>query len=279
MGGANNLMTTPANPASTFRVTLWRIFPPDGSTPHAYTTGTREVTVGGVTYKVCAITPSQQQQLENLEAGNLEAVLPLSVEGITNQQLLNGYWNHAKVEVRRYDYKNDLVRTVWRGILSDVDTDNGILRAEVLDLAVLLQQQTGDVYAPQCRDYYGGLGCGATPVTAAVIVTAVASRREFTVTHTLSEAKFFDYGIAEFTGGDNIGLSKEIKTAVQDGTNLVVTLVEEMSWEIGTGDAVTLKEGCDGEFTTCIRKGRAKRFRAEPPQFFPGVLKLLEFPR
>jgi uncharacterized phage protein (TIGR02218 family) len=256
--------------------TLWKLTPADGSAGFARTTGSREIVYNSTTYLPASLTPSQQQMVENLDASNLEVVLPLSEGGVSKQELLNGRWSDARVEIVIYDYEAQTAERVWRGILSDVDLDNGRLKAEALDIGVLLQQQIGDLYQELCRADFGDAKCGKTPQSDTVEVAAAVSRREFIVTHTLPSAYSYEFGIAEWVSGANAGLRKEIKSVAQEGALVRVKLVESMREEIAPGDTVALREGCDGRFETCIAKLNARRFRGEPR--IPGLFKLLQFP-
>lgn len=255
--------------------TLWKLTATDGS-GFACTTGSREISYGGTTYLPSPLTPSQQQLVENLDASNLEVVMPLVSGGVTKAELLDGRWSHARVLIVIYDYEAAAVVREWKGILSDVDLDNGRLKAEALDIAVLLQQPVGDLYQELCRADHGDAACGRTPAVSAVTVHSVVNRREFLVTLTLPETDFFNFGIAQFTSGANNNLRKEIKAAAQEGALVRVKVVEAFRGTIAPGDTLQLKEGCDGKFESCIKKLNAKRFRGEPR--IPGIFKLLQFP-
>ncbi len=268
-------MTQLIKNASTRITTLWRLIAKDG-TSLSVTSGTRAITLDGVTYAPAALHPSQQQLIENLDPSNLEIVVPLVPGGLTKQDLENGRWNAARLEIRVYDYETQTVERTWIGILSAVDTNNGRMKAETLDLAVLLNQPIGDLYQEECRASYGDAQCGAQPYISSVTVTSVVSRKEFLVSLALPEAKYFDYGICRFTSAANSNLRKEIKSAVQEDTHVRVVLVDAVRNEIAAGDTVDLIEGCDGKFETCIKKNNARRFRGEPR--LPGIYKLLQFP-
>jgi uncharacterized phage protein (TIGR02218 family) len=82
-----------------------------------------------------------------------------------------------------------------------------------------------------------------------VVVTAVASRSQFTMTHANIDG-VFDGGKVTFLGGANEGLSKEIKTQVGS----VLTLQEPMPYEISEGDVITIYLGCLKRWDDCLKK-------------------------
>jgi uncharacterized phage protein (TIGR02218 family) len=209
--------------------------------------------------------------------------LPLISGGVTEQEIDNGKWDGARVEIHFYDVATSTVKRTWKGIAHLAERNNGRLRVEALDLGVLLDQQLGDLYQETCRADFGDAKCGKTPVvSAAKTIATVVSRKEFVInSYTLpatnsDTAGYFDYGICTFTSGDNDDLQKEIRSATQESANVRVILVEAMRGDIEVGDTVTLQEGCDGNFQTCIRKLNAKKFRGEPK--IPGLYKILQFP-
>jgi uncharacterized phage protein (TIGR02218 family) len=89
-------------------------------------------------------------------------------------------------------------------------------------------------------------------------------------------AGFFDGGTITWTGGNNTGLTQDVRT--WDGTSQIVLLLQ-MPYPIQVGDTFTIVAGCDKRLSTCVRKwgnllGNATGstagggFNAEP--FVPG---------
>jgi uncharacterized phage protein (TIGR02218 family) len=256
--------------------TLWRLIALDGSNVNV-TSATQPVVYSGVTYNVADLRPSEEQQLANLETGNMEIGLSLAASGVTKEELFGGKWDGARVEIRKYQWDLATVAETWRGILNTIGYDNGALKAEVLDVALLFNQPIGETYQDTCRTGFGSTACGATPVTVSAVVTGFTARDTMTFTVTEPEDNYYQRGKVIFTSGANSGLSKEINSSSQSGATLTVVLLENMRHAIAIGDHVTLSEGCAHDFAACIRKGRAHSFRGEPG--VPGRNKLFSWPK
>lgn len=258
--------------------TLWRLIASDG-TGFDVTTGTREVVWDGVTYTPTNVKPSPEQLVENLDPSNCEVALSMSAAGITEEDVLGGRWDGARVEIRHYDWFNDEVDQAWRGVLNSVVYDNDNLKAEVLDVSVIFTQAIGSLYQDSCRAEHGDAACGRTPaVEEAVPVETFTGRDEFTVAGTLPEDGWFDNGKVVFVSGANAGLSKEIRSCEQTAPGVItIRLIESMRHAIAAGVEVDLHEGCAKTFLACIKKGNAKRARFEPG--IPGRNKLFSWPK
>lgn len=256
--------------------TLWRLMALDGSGVDV-TSATQPVTYGGITYAVADLRPSEEQQVENLEPGNMEIGLSMTAAGVTKEDLLGGKWDGARVEIRKYRWDTATVEETWRGILNSVVYDNGAMKCEVLDVALIFNQVIGETYQDSCRTGFGSTACGATPATVTATVTGFTARDVVTFTVTEPEDNFYQRGKITFTSGANNGLSKEISSSSQSGATLTVNLLENMRHAISIGDTVVLSEGCAHTFPACIKKGRANSFRGEPG--IPGRNKLYSWPK
>ncbi len=261
---------------TTFVTTLWKLKTADGTQTVCVTSGTRKVVYGGSTFTPGAVAPSEVQLIENLDPSNLEIILPLDAGGVTDEDLRGGKWNQARVEIYIWNYSTSAVERAWTGILFTSETDNGQLKAEVLDLAVMFQQVIGNLYSENCRAEHGDADCGRTPGSHALTVHTVVTRSEFLVTHTQANDDYFTFGKAEWTSGLNAGRKMEIESATQEGSLLRVVLADAMLKAITAGDAVTLKEGCLNTYEACILKGNVERIRAEPK--LPGLYKVIQWP-
>ena len=256
--------------------TLWRLIALDGTGVNV-TSATRPITYGGITYAVADLRPSEEQQVENLDPGNMEIGLSLQAAGVTKEELFGGRWDGARVEIRKYQWDTSTVAETWRGILNSIVYDNGSLKAEVLDVSLIFNQPIGETYQDTCRTGFGSVPCGATPNTVEATVTGFTSRDTVTFTVTEPEDNYYQRGKITFTSGANNGLAKEISSSSQSGLTLTVTLLENMRHAIAIGDTVILSEGCAHTFPACISKGRAQSFRAEPG--VPGRNKLYSWPK
>ena len=82
---------------------------------------------------------------------------------------------------------------------------------------------------------------------------------------------YFDYGIIEFTSGNNIGQKMEIKQ--YNGGQFILQL--NLPKSLSVGDNFNVVAGCNKEFSTCCDKfNNAINFHGEP--HLPGMNILLK---
>jgi uncharacterized phage protein (TIGR02218 family) len=112
-----------------------------------------------------------------------------------------------------------------------------------------------------------------TPFTFARSVSAVASRRVFTVNGVAQADDYFRGGRVTFTSGDNNGHSREIKGNVGN----LIELQLPMTWDVAIGNNLSLIAGYDGTRDMARdRFGAAANGQFEPD--LPGLNQLLTYP-
>jgi uncharacterized phage protein (TIGR02218 family) len=148
------------------------------------------------------------------------------------------------------------------------DTLEARSHAELLDVMI-----PGDVYQPGCRntlfDVQCGLAASAHTVAGTTAAAGDATRRVLTSTSAAVIAKptaWADMGVLAFTSGPNIGIGRTVRSHVLATGTATLAAVYPFPFAIGSGDAFTLRAGCnkakDGDCTT--KFGNVARFRGEP---------------
>jgi len=241
----------------------WRLTRGDGQVA-GFTDHDQPLAFDGVTYHAASgFTASEVQSSLGLSVDNLTVSGALSAETLNEADLEAGLYDGAAIAIWRVNWRDTSQRVLMRaGTLGEVTRSGGAFQAEVRGLAQALNQPVGRVFGHLCDANLGDARCGLaiTPIEAAV--TAVTDARRFTVSG-LDDAADGDFtaGLLTFTGGANNGRSGEIKRQ----TGSMIELWQAMREPVAVGDAVTLKPGCDKQFSTCrARFANTLNFRGFP---------------
>lgn len=256
--------------------TCWKVKRRD-ATVMGFTDHDAPIVYEGVTYEATSgFSPSSIDSSSALNVDNLEMEGMLEDARITEADLLAGRYDFAQVEVFVVNYADltqgrMVLRTGWLG---EVTVRGGQFVAELRGLSQQLGARIGQQYTPGCRADLGDDRCKVdlADYTVSGAVTSVTSRSQFRDSDRSEAADYFASGTVTFTGGENAGLSMEVKEFAADGT---FTLVLPMPYAVAAGDGFTAIAGCDKRFETCANRfANAVNFRGEP--HVPGTDALLE---
>jgi len=239
----------------------------------------------GVTYhsansvRATAISASLGSGVDNLDMDGV-----IDSDYVTAEDILGGKYKDAKVEVFRLNYEDHsmgrIVTFTGRfGSITVVDKESYVV--ELLSLSHLLKSQVGDVTCATCRvRKFGDNQCkvdmtGRTHTKAVVTVT---SEVELEFGSTALASGYFNYGVVEFTSGNNEGISREVKMHTLSSGKAVISLRRAFPFAVEVGDTAVLTQGCSRLFTDCVSKfDNAINFRGEP--HLPGSSKLVKVGR
>jgi uncharacterized phage protein (TIGR02218 family) len=230
-----------------------------------YCNNSRAVTYNAESYTPIPLTPTELRMTSSLNPGDAELLLPYT-PGLTEADLRNGKWNHARVEVLVVNYEDPSMGFARRavGYLGEINVGNQRLKPEFRSLTALAGQEVGDNYSPVCRVV--ALGDAA--------VAGYDAKRVFTVN--LGPAKadgYFANGKATWTAGANSGLVMEVK----NNWGNQIELFLPMPQPVQAGDTITLVAGCDRRRETCRSTfSNVVNFRGEPD--LPGRDRLFKIP-
>lgn len=245
-----------------------------------FTTFDRNLTIGGVTYKADgALTPSAVQSTSGLATDNLEITGILNSSDITDSDIENGLYDHARIDVYVCNWADLTQGTLQlrRGWIGNVVLSGGHYVAEMRGLHDLLQRPIGDYYAPECRYDLGDSKCtvNLAALTVTGTVSSVTDKANFADFSRTESDGIFNYGKLTWASGANNGLSMEVKN--WDGVSLAFTLWLSMPNAIQVGDTYSVYPGCDKRFTTCTGKfSNGVNFGGFP--YIPGVGNILKYP-
>lgn len=244
---------------------IWIIRRTDGEI-YRFTTHDQLINWRGHDYKPCAglrasAVASAMVSTGN-DAGDVQAVGILSDDDISEQDVADGLFDGARIQVWRVNWRRPQetpVRLV-RGILTSAQHDGLTYTASVqTPVSRLSTQPLLEVHTASCRWDFTDSRCtiNANSVTDNLTVTGVfainaitqAHRRAFRANSTRND-NYYDFGTATFTSGQNAGRSSEIKSFVGG----VVTLWDPMPYAIASGDSVRLMAGCNKTKDHCMNK-------------------------
>ena len=214
----------------------------------------------------------------DIKEDHFEIVNIISSNLINKDDILNGKYDSAKVEIFLLDIQNlDKGKVVLlSGKISNIELKDDVFTAKVVGLKDEINKTIGEKYSPLCRCNFCDSRCKLSKnnFTFSGTITNVIDEVSFITNNEIILSKssgYFDYGIIEFTSGNNIGQKMEIKQYDSGKFILQLNLPKNLS----VGDNFNLVTGCNKEFSTCCNKfNNAINFRGEP--HLPGMNILLK---
>ncbi len=238
-----------------------------------FTTLDQDVVLGSVTYEALnAMTGSSVQQKAGTGVDNLEIIGIISSDRITEADIRAGVYDGASVELLRINWADTSqgAMTMLKGIIGEINLQDGQFTAELRSLSQRLLQQIGELTGPLCRVVrLGDTRCkvSLTAFTHTGTISAVTSQADVTLTGLSGSpggAGYFDYGLLKLTSGANSGIEREIKRHTVSG-GARIELQEAFPFALSAGQSVQVTAGCDRRFSTCVSKfSNAVNFRGEP---------------
>ena len=229
-----------------------------------------------VTYDAASgCTPTALDSSSDTTPDTLSVQAVLDSERITAQDILAGRYDDAKIDIFEVNYADISagILQLHTGRLGEMRMEGAECHAEIFGLTDALSASIGAVYSRTCRARLGDAQCGVS-ISARTVngqITEILSPLRFTDTMRTESSGIFAHGILTFTSGNNAGLSVEIAAYASGELRLSTTL----PYALTVGDAYTLTQGCDKQFSTCkTRFNNSINFRGEP--HVPGLDKMLE---
>ena len=148
---------------TTTLTTCWRITRQDGRVFH-YTELDTDVTYQGDVYKSAAgFDKSAMKSSATLSVDEMEVTGILHDDGISDDEMRNGAFDFAKVEVFMINYEDESMGDIKLryGHFGEVKTTgSGAFMVELRGLVDMLGQRVGDTYLNECRLDLGSPKCG-----------------------------------------------------------------------------------------------------------------------
>lgn len=255
-------------------VTCWKLSLIDGRVM-GFTDHTSDLNIDSVLYIAASgFSPSAIENKDSFAVDNLDISGILDSSAITEEDIINGIYDFAEVEVFQVNY-NDLESgkiIELRGWVGEISIKGNRFIAEIRGITQKLQQNIGELYSPSCRAIFGDSCCklNENDFSLTDIVSNSTDRQTFTANNAIQAAGYFTAGEIEWLSGDNGGRRMEVK----EFFDKQFTLALPMAKNIKEGDKFKAIAGCDKSFTACCNKfNNAVNFRGEP--YVPGMDKVL----
>lgn len=213
---------------------------------------------------------------ENLTVDNLEVVGVLDSETITKEELKNGVFDYATIEVFMINWADPtmgriIIRTGFTGEI--IITNKGIFKAELRGLTQQLNYNFGEVYQPICRTDLGSTKCSIDIEALSMngTITYVVDGGNFLVAGPTGVTSYYDQGVLKFLTGRNTG--KAIEVRAWNLENLQVITFLKFPGRPEVGDTFRITPGCNRTLAVCRDKfSNAINFRGEPHVPSPDIV-------
>jgi uncharacterized phage protein (TIGR02218 family) len=221
-----------------------------------YTDHNVDVDYGGQTYVALNSQElSALEQKKNLSVDTLEFDVILNDSGISRDDVIAGLFDLADVEIYiiNYEAPADGVMKLISGHLGNANVmDDHLATIEFRSLAQKLNISIGRTYTHECDADLGDSRCGITLAswTETGTVSSVTDNQNFFDVGRGESDDYFNYGLMTWTGGNNNGLTMEVKDYAWTGG--FFQLVNPMPFTIQVGDTYSVHRGCDKSYTTCL---------------------------
>ncbi len=247
--------------------TFWRILRTDG-VALGFVSHDRDITFDGILHRAApGILPASLRKTERIDGDSAEMQGPLGHWSISEEDLQQGRYDNARVEVGAVDWETTESATLFHGTLGSVSQEDGAFIAELQSAKAVLDTGEPVRTSPSCRAQFCGPGCtlSAARLTHHAEITE-ADGTAGSVRVSVTDAALFVSGELRWLSGAHIGKRCEV-LGIDNGwlklDDPPPGLVEMV------GAPVTLREGCDHTLATCsTRFGNAANFQGEP--FLPG---------
>lgn len=249
---------------------FWRVERKDGQV-FCFTDHDHDLVINGETYLAgTGATPSAIESKSGMAVSNLEIQTLLNSDVISENDLINGRWDGAKMicGICNWQDPSNSVGILRSGYLGDISLQGQLFVAEFKGLMQRLQQAVTRMVGPECDVELGSTWCGVdlTPYTFTGEITAIDSRTKLTIDVTQPD-DYFSYGILKITSGDANNLQARVQSSLSSG---VIELFLPIPATLAVGDTVEIIAGCDKRRETCKNKfSNIENFQGFP--FVPGI--------
>lgn len=150
------------NTRNTTLAMCWKVTRKDGKV-FGFTEHDEDLVIDGVTYKAATgFTPSAIEASASLAVDNLDCTGLLDGKDIKDDDLLDGLWDNAEIEMFLVNWEDPSQGKVllpgW-GWIGEVRLNRGRFVAEVRGMAQAVQQSIVELFSPLCRADLGDARC------------------------------------------------------------------------------------------------------------------------
>lgn len=210
------------------------------------------------------MSPQNIQTESNFEVDNTDLLGWFDPE--MEKLAVAGKLGMAELTIYRVAYQRPQngVEIIAYGTVGEVDfaKDNkGKRKIEFRSLMQQLKQKVNENYSLLCRAQFGDERCGMPFVWENATVSAVDDvNLKFTLSGLARPNGWFDFGVIEFTGGDNTSKDLEVESWTSDG-KVILSFVTP--YPVQVGDTVRIRRDCGKTSADCMGYGNIRNMRAE----------------
>lgn len=249
----------------------WRMTRKDGTT-FGFTDHDKPLQFDGLTYEAgSGWSPGAGRVETGLSPARASAFGAIDSSVITPEDLDNGLWDAALVEIYRVDWSDpdDRYRALT-GEISDISrTDTGF-EAEIAGLSARLNRRIGRVFSRACDAELGDARCGVDlsdpTLTVSVSVTQVIEKDLVAVSGAEGVgAGWFTHGVAQFTSGANHNTRIRVTSHSVTNGETLIRMERPPAVAITVSDMLDLVAGCNKQAAICTAKfSNIANFRGFP---------------
>lgn len=251
------------DPELTTLAFCWRLDRRDGITL-GFTSHDRDLELDTLLYRASpGMVPSAIEKSTSFDADSVDLSGVLATDAITNDDLIAGRWDGARLRLFAVDWTNpDTAPFVLvSGSLGSVQVAGEQFQVELRGASAVLDAPVIETTSPDCRAALGDKRCRVDMSGRWAIVTSVAASGAVTTVGQSLPPGLYAYGYLRWLDGANSGLGGMI--AANDSGS--VTLAEPPAFPVQAGDRAEIAQGCDRRFETCVaRFDNGLNFRGEP---------------
>jgi uncharacterized phage protein (TIGR02218 family) len=248
----------------TYLALCWRIVRRDGCAL-GFTTHDRPLQVAGLLYESApGMVPSAVVTDDGLDVDVMDVTGALSSASITGEDLLDGRYDNAAVELFMIDWRApDAGRQLLAaGSIGSVEAGLGAdsgFTASLRGPTAALARPRIETYSPECRAELGDWRCRVPMRGRSHRGRVTAALEDRACVEAVALPADFVHGQLRVESGKAAGLDRRIVACDGDW------LLFDAPLAVMAGDQVRLFHGCDKRFATCTGRFRnAANFRGEP---------------
>lgn len=142
----------------------WRLVRADGF-QIGLTDHDQSLVIDGLTYQPgAALNAGAFTSTRDLRPSRADASGALTSDAITEEDLIEGKWDGARVDVFRADWNDPSAHVlIWSGRLSEITHSDAEFSVELVSLKADLERPVGRVFSKLCDAVLGDARCGVEP--------------------------------------------------------------------------------------------------------------------
>ncbi len=248
--------------------TFWRVMRRDG-VALGFTSHDRDLWFEGVLHRAApGMVPSAIRRSADFEPDSAEVEGALSHAAISAEDLANGRYDGAVVQIGVVDWESLEQHTIYRGTIGTVAEEAGSFTAALVSRKAELARDPVPRTSPSCRAAFCGPGCtlSAARFTHEALLAAWDAEANAATLECAASAAQLAGGTLRWLEGPLAGFTLGIAGTTAGGAVVLDTPLDAAP---AIGSRALVREGCDRTLETCAdRFANSVNFQGEP--YLPG---------